>query len=298
MEEIRNGGIRMKEFTYQWQPENYDNQDEPVLKITKSSFGSYQWCPKKYQFNYIEKLPQDTSEAMLKGSIIHNSREAFFNSFDIKKAETLSHAELVNYCMSLYPIDDNTDMYETMSIFEANRFFEAKEELTLEDFLPVGNEVLLDAEITIGQYDNDKYPLRRDYVIHLQGIIDRLFYEEGSYIPLELKTGAWKDYKSTSMRKEMAFYQLLYENTPEKILQEKGLNQDIPITHWGWYYPASNYIHIEPIKKGSMTAVMKGIAQIIASYEESLFPTKYFARTCASCSYYGICDAVNSESWL
>ena len=288
----------MQEYTYQWSPENYDDENEPILKITKSSFGSFQWCPKKYQFNYIEKLPQDTSEAMLKGSIIHNSREDFFNSFSVKKAENLSHAELVNYCMSLYPIDDYTEMYEAMSIFEANRFLEAKTESMLDDFLPVVNEVMLDAEITIGQYDNDKYPLQRDYVVHLQGIIDRMFYEAGSYIPIELKTGVWKDYKSTSMRKEMAFYQLLFENTPEKILTKHDLNKDTPITHWGLYFPASNYIHLEAIKKSSMTSVLKGIAQIIASYEEGLFPTKYFARTCASCSYYGICDAVNTESWL
>ena len=53
---------------------------------------------------------------MVKGTIIHNAREDFFNAFDIKKAENLSHAELVNYCMSLHPIDDYTEMYEAMSI--------------------------------------------------------------------------------------------------------------------------------------------------------------------------------------
>ena len=288
----------MREYTYQFLPENNDNPESPVLKITKSSFGSYQWCPKKYEFSYIERLPQDQTEAMAKGTIVHNAREDFFNAFDIKKAENLSYSELVNYNMSLHPIDDYSEMYETISIFEANRFLEAKEEGMLENFVPAVNEIMFDAEITIDADTTDKYPLSRDYVVHLQGIIDRMFYEEGSYIPMELKTGLWKDYKKTMMRKEMAFYQLLFENCPRELLDTHGLDGNIPITHWGWFYPASNYVYVEPAKKGSYTSVIKGIAQMLHSYEQGIFPTKYFAKTCASCSFYGICDAANEESWL
>ena len=286
------------EYTYQWVADTYGDEDLPILKITKSSFGSFQWCPKKYQFSYIERLPQDTTEAMYKGTIIHNAREAFFNDFDIAKAEDMSHSELINYCLSLHPIDDYTEMYETISIFEANRFLEAKEENKIDNFIPVVNEVMLDAKITVGQYDNPKFPLKRDYTVHLQGIIDRMFYEDGSYIPMELKTGLWKDYKTTMMRKEMAFYKLLCENASDELLEKAGLSRDIPITHWAWYYPASNYLYTEKMKPSSVTSVKKGIAQLIYAYEHGVFPTKYFARTCASCSFFGICDAANTESWL
>jgi len=286
------------EYTYQWVADTYGDEDLPILKITKSSFGSFQWCPKKYQFSYIERLPQDTTEAMYKGTIIHNAREAFFDDFDIAKAEDMSHSELINYCLSLHPIDDYTEMYETMAIFEANRFLEAKEQDMLDDFIPVVNEVLLDAKITVGQYDNPKYVLKRDYTVHLQGIIDRMFYEDGSYIPMELKTGLWKDYKTTMMRKEMAFYKLLFENASDELLESANLDRNIPITHWGWYYPASNYLHMEKMKPSSVTSVKKGIAELIYAYEHGVFPTKYFARTCASCSFFGICDAANTESWL
>jgi len=286
------------EYTYQWVADTYGDEDLPILKITKSSFGSFQWCPKKYQFSYIERLPQDTTEAMYKGTIIHNAREAFFDDFDIAKAEDMSHSELINYCLSLHPIDDYTEMYETMAIFEANRFMEAKEDNNTQDFIPVVNEVLLDAKITVGQHDNPKYTLKRDYTVHLQGIIDRMFYEEGSYIPMELKTGLWKDYKTTMMRKEMAFYKLLFENASDELLESANLDRNIPITHWGWYYPASNYLHMEKMKPSSVTSVKKGIAELIYAYEHGVFPTKYFARTCASCSFFGICDAANTESWL
>ena len=286
------------EYTYQWNTENYGKEGEPILKISKSSLGSYQWCPKRYEFQYVERRPIETTEVMLKGSIIHNAREAFFNAFDVKKAENLSHTELVNYCMSLHPIDDYTEMYEAMSIFEANRFMESREEGTIDDFVPVVNEVMLDAKITIRKDENPKYELSQDYTVHLQGIIDRMFKEGDRYIPMELKTGGWKDWKKTMMRKEMAFYKILFENTPNEELEAMGIDPSLPISHWGWYYPAANYIYVEDAKKSSMTAVKKGIAEMIQSYETGIFPTKYFAKTCSNCSFFGICDAANTESWF
>ena len=73
------------EYTYQWQPEYYGDEEYPILKISKSSLGSFQWCPKRYEFQYKERMPIETTEVMIKGSIIHNAREAFFNTFDILK---------------------------------------------------------------------------------------------------------------------------------------------------------------------------------------------------------------------
>jgi len=278
----------MREYTYQWNPEGYTHRGkEPILKITKSSFGSFQWCPKKYEFSYVQRLPQDQTEAMRKGTIVHNAREDFFKSFDIKKAETFSHNELIAYCLSLYPLDDYVDMYETMAIFDAHRFMEAKTENTVGQYIPVVNEVLLDAEINVGEY-----------TVHLQGIIDRMFLDGESHVPMELKTGLWKDYKTTMMRKEMAFYKLLFDNCPNEILEENDVDPDIPITHWGWYYPASNYVTVESVKPRSETAVIKGIEKLIEAYEEGVFPTKFFHKTCSHCSFYGICDAANTESWV
>ena len=279
----------MREYTYQWVPAEYtEDGKEPILKVTKSSFGSFQWCPRKYTFSYIDRLRQDQTEAMRKGTIVHNAREDFFNEFDVKKAENMSQRELVDYCVSLHPIDEFTEMYETMSIFEANRFMDMKNnEMPLENFVPAANEVTLDAEIEVSGYK-----------IHLQGIIDRMFFEDGNYIPCELKTGLWKDYKTTSMRKEMAFYNLLYENCPDEIFIEKGLEPNLSMSHWGWYYPASNYVLVEPVKKRSETAVIKGIQDLINAYETGIFPTKYFYKTCANCSFFNICEAANQESWV
>ena len=68
----------MQDFTYDFKPENFDDPSKPILKITKSSLGSFDWCPKKYDFSYIQRLPQDQTDAMLKGTVCHNARENTF----------------------------------------------------------------------------------------------------------------------------------------------------------------------------------------------------------------------------
>ena len=239
----------MQDFTYDWKHKNYDDPSKPILKITKSSLGSFDWCPKKYDFSYIQRLPQDQTDAMLKGTICHTTRENFFNTFDVKKAESMTPDELYEYCQSLHPIDEYLDISITQSAFEAERFIEARDADKINEYLPVCNEGKFDANITIDKDTNPKFPLKRDYKIHIQGIIDRIFEENGGYIPFEYKTGPWKDYKATSMRKEMAFYQLLIENAEDEVLIKNGLDPNKRVTHWGWYYPVSNYVFSQEVKK-------------------------------------------------
>ena len=293
----------MSEYTYDWKPENYDDPSQPILKISKSSLGAFDWCAKKYNFSYIQRLPQDQTEAMRKGTILHVHRENFFDDFDVKKAENMTADELHDYCASLTPIDEYFDISMTVAAFEAQRFMDAKAEDKVHEYLPVCNEGLFDAEITILADTNPKFPLRRDYKIHIQGIIDRIFMENGGYVPFEYKTGGWNDGKKTSMRKEMAFYQLLIENAPDEVLIKNGLEPNVPVTHWGWYYPAANYVFAESnrYKNGKLRAreaVLNNIAKLIHAYENDVFPTKFFFKTCSHCSYFSMCDAAEEDSWV
>ena len=290
----------MRPFTYDWQPENYDDPSKPILKISKSSLvNSFGWCPKKYEFAYIQRLPQDQTEAMRKGTILHNHREAFFDEFDIKKAESMNNSEVLEYCTSLMPVDDYFDISLTVAAFEAQRFIEARSEERVDEFLPVINEKLFDCEITVPKNVSKKYPLQRDYVVRLQGIIDRVFIENGKLIPFEYKTGSWKDSKMSGMRQEMAFYQLMIENSPEEILEKHGLTKDMEVSHWGWYYPVANHITVEEVKKRSMTALWDNIAKLIHAYEQKEFATSFWRKTCSEyCSYYGICPAAQEDAWL
>ena len=97
------------------------------------------------------------------------------------------------------------------------------------------------------------------------------------------------------MRQEMAFYQLMIENSSDEVLHQFGLTRDMPVTHWGWYYPVSNYVQVEPVKKRSMTSVKRNIAKLIQAYEQNYFELKIFYKTCSHCSYFGICPAAQIQ---
>ena len=76
----------------------------------------------------------------------------------------------------------------------------------------------------------------------------------------------------------MAFYQLLIESAEDEVLIKNGLDPNKKVTHWGWYYPVSNYVFSEGVKKRTMTSVMNNIAKLIWSYENSHFPAKFSIR--------------------
>ena len=281
-----------EEFTYQWTP--YDEQgnfieDRPILKVTKSSLNTFYWCNKQYQYSYIERRPQDTSEAMLKGTIVHNSYEDFYKAVDVEAIQDYSKEELQEHFISLFPVDEYGYLYDTICALEADRFARSKKLET--PFLPAGNEVRLNAQYVITENSNHKYPLLRDYTVHLQGIIDRIFYEDGKYILMELKTGNWKDSKMSSMRGEMAYYKLLIEQASDEELIKNGLDPSIPVTHWGWFYPDSNFLYVENCVKASCTAVGKKFAKLIQAYEQDNFVASYYYKKCVHCSYMPICEA-------
>ena len=70
------------------------------------------------------------------------------------------------------------------------------------------------------------------------------------------------------------------------------------MSHWGWYYPASNYIQVEAVKSASMKAVYRGITELIKAYEQKQFNAKYYYKTCSHCSFYSICPAAQEQEWL
>jgi len=285
----------MTEYTYQWNAEWMDDPTMPLLKVTKSSLNTFEFCKKQYEFQYIEGRRSEPNAAMARGSIVHNSYEDFYNEFEIKKAEEMDENLLYEYCIGLFPVDDYGEVYQKMSAFETERFLKSKSANSLPTYLPVGNEIRCNARLDISKDAGavgrkPHFELERDYTVHLQGIIDRVFQEGEGFIPVELKTGVWKDRKQAHMRNEMAFYKVLMDADPDITFD--------PVTHWAWYYPDSNYFQLEPVKPRNENNIPKRIAKLIKAYEENRFPASYFHAKCQHCSFIGLCDsAQQAELW-
>jgi hypothetical protein len=278
-EDINNG------FTYQWNP---DDKASPKLKITKSSLGTYGFCRASYVMSYdpfgVGKNKGPATEAMIRGTEVHNAQEDFWKMVNVEEA--MNHIDdpsaLVKSFRALYPETDDevsSALYRSMASWSAERFIECVKEGLTEFFIPAGNEIRLNATINLNGLD-----------IHLQGIVDRLFIHEGQYIPLELKTGVWKDSKATHMRKEMAFYKILYDNSSDEDKIAVGLDPSLEIANWGWYFPASNYIYIEPVKARTEVSVLKAMQKLVDSYILTDFPFDDFYKKCRACGLFSVCE--------
>ena len=272
-------------FTYQWNP---DDENSPVLKITKSSLGTYSFCRASYRMSYDPlgegKVSQPANEAMIRGTTAHDAQEEFWKMVDVEKA--MNHIDdpnkLAKSFLNLYPETDDevtSSLYRSMASWSAERFIDCVKDGTVEFFKPVGNEVRLNARIELNGLQ-----------IHLQGIIDRLFIVDGGYTPLELKTGAWKDSKATHMRKEMAFYKILFDNATDEDKIAAGLDPEMEFTNWGLFFPASNYIFLEPVKARTEVSVEKTMQKLVDSYLVAEFPFDDFYKKCRKCGLYSVCE--------
>ena len=61
--------------TYAWTSAD----ENKILRITKSSLGTFNWCPKQYFFQNILKLKTEEKDHHVRGKNVHDVTQFFFN---------------------------------------------------------------------------------------------------------------------------------------------------------------------------------------------------------------------------
>jgi len=301
--------------TYQWEPGH-----EKMLRITKSSLTSdFDFCPKQYEYKRIHRLPEPSTDAMTKGTNVHDAIEFYYNNVMpiVNELHTLVQRdkmkEALDLAKSVLPVKEyqlgEQSSIDTRIHWDLQRL----KHVGKDDYLPIINESEIHAytEEEI-EFNGEMHTIP----IHYAGSIDRGFSEEeGGVAIMELKTGKWvqtkrndewkdSDFKVKSMRREMAFYKKLLK-LADHPLQE--------VTHWGWVYPSGtvegldslnkygyeqrsiNKIFYEKITKRMDTTYTKQIDKLktglITAYLTGDFPTSSSAGKCAWCNFKEICPA-------
>mgnify|MGYP003122085651 FL=1 len=293
-----------KDSSYTWRP-----GDKGVIRVSKSTVGAVDWCLQQLWLEKtVEKETQPT-EAMTVGNDVHNALEHFYMRCE-DDPETVSTAHACmekgqtkaafNCLAQLFPNandminngwrdDRDHDQPFYHAPFNENRDWLIRYEMNrmshmgnLDLYLPAGNELRVETRVT---YDVPEYgPTEIQFV----GIIDRIFEtEEGGLALIELKTGKWSPQKRSHMRREMAYYKFLLENTDPKDLPENIRGK--PITHWGWRFPKADKWHYEKVAKRSETAMHRRVGQLISAYLEEDFPTTKQDFKCGYCQYIEDC---------
>jgi len=281
-----------KQSTYAWTPDS-----DKMIRVSKSSLGTYSdWCPQQMWLEKVCPRVEKVEDYLTIGSNVHDRIEQYYNNcrgdwlstdhgdtcrFDLawdaaRAGNDRMAGELLSYYMPDAEGEYKEREHDLQQWILKHDVLRLKHCDTAEEFLPVGNELDLDAivEVDVPDYGMVK--------IHLRGIIDRIFKTDDGIALIELKTGKWSSYKGGQMRGEMAYYAYLLDESDSDL----G-----PVTHWGWRYPKADHWDYDPAKKVSITAMKKRLARLVKSYLEQDFPVVSDKQTfkCSYCDFMPFC---------
>lgn len=269
---------------------------DALLRVSKSSLGDFKWCAQQYFIKRILGVKEEETDAMTRGTNVHDCMEEFYNEFDVDaaiEAKKEGHGALVGFFQDLVPestikgeefgLDEDEHLEKLINV-EAARFMEAEPQ----HFLPVGNEIELHAIVEI-----------EGIKVHLNGFIDRLFADDNGLLHVhELKTGKWKEtkYKYEGMREELAFYAYLIKHCKDPVIGGKD------VAFWGWDHTGGESIFrfFEPIRVREVASMLEALRNLVKAHKKyagghdgSAFPElpKYrIKRTCEPwCRVKGFC---------
>jgi RecB family exonuclease len=283
-----------KSSTYAWNPNDHDDS---ILRVTKSSYGTFNWCPQQYYLEKFKGLRGETVYYHTRGLNVHDMMEWFWTSFtgkeealtlikkgDIEKARAVLH-DAIPQPPEPYEYGEDEQIAQWVD-WQFHRLQYTKGEA----WKPVATEANIQATRFV-EVNGTHIP------IHMNGFIDTIFSTgDDGFALMELKTGKWKKNKASNMRKEMAFYKMMLEHSPHF--------EFLPITHWGWEFPGGGieggegaHIFYEDTKKGARFAsksVEKGLVRLVEAHINMEFPPDpylgKYAMKCDYCSFKDDCE--------
>jgi hypothetical protein len=252
-----------KNSTYAWNPLEDATK---ILRVTKSSLGTFAWCPQQY---YLEKFKGLRSEQRYyhdRGLNVHDMVEYFWANFD-KTDEALKLIADERYDEAKQLLYDTIPMPTTPYSYGEEDQIEQWLDWQFERLIQTNGKYWKPAKVEANiqatrfvMIDNTPVP------IHMNGYIDTIFrHDDDSYALMELKTGKWKKNKMSNMRQEMGFYRMMLENSNH--------HEFLPITHWGWEFPGGNIeggentkIHYEKANSSTMKSVEKNLERLVKAH--------------------------------
>jgi|TARA_R100000081_G_scaffold30125_1_gene13739 CRISPR/Cas system-associated exonuclease Cas4 (RecB family) len=255
--------------TYGWHP---GMPKDTILRVSKSSLGDHGFCQQQYFIKRVLGVKEPENDDMRRGTNVHDAVEEFYQEMNLSYALSMrsyGYDKVLEYFLNHIPKGPSEEMEFELGEEEHLRRYltkEAQRFMTAEDecFLPIGNEVSLNAVVEI-----------EGVLVHLTGIVDRLFADvEGRPHVHELKTGAWlkpdkkgnlveKPIKRKSMREELAFYVYLLKQCDHDVLG--GLS----VEYWGWDHTGGEDIYrcVEPIRVDEISSMFSKLRELVRTHK-------------------------------
>ena len=196
---------------------------KPQKRISPSSINTFEHCPRKYYFSYIDKKPKAKTIHLLKGSIVHRVLEIFFGGYkkDGKK-----------YIIELFKKEwvDNKEKLKQLELPAQELHLGKKDAYKM--IINYYNKYRTNANdlIEAGKAENERHAFFllkpqikelwvEDVSLHCGGFIDRIHKDFDGVVTLgDYKTG--KKYGiglPRDARRQISIYGLLYVNQTQVV---------------------------------------------------------------------------------
>jgi len=186
-----------------------------------SSINTFKQCPRKYYYQYVEKLPTIPNIHQIRGNIAHSTLERFYD-IDVSSftEQNYSHKfkEIVQSLLLHHWNNDYQRLYELkMSKDQLKFYFEETMMMVMnwvgqtineiEEIIKTEKISVQDAFIKVTPIREEKY-VSDNYSV--QGFIDAIKHLEEEVHIIDYKTNSNFDFKD-SIKLQLAIYSLLYQ---------------------------------------------------------------------------------------
>lgn len=203
--------------------------------LSASSINTYLQCPRKFFYQYIKKLPTKDSIYLLRGSIVHEVLEDFYDLDD--KLEKTNFDEIKDWFLTkikeTFSIKWKQNEEKLMNLGLDNQtlmFFFNESILMLENWTKIIfnkiQKVMNEKKINFNQAFLLLKPIRESYYksdkMKIHGYIDAIHEFDNKIIIIDYKTSKSSELKDT-YKLQLGLYALLYQEKHNKFPDEVGL---------------------------------------------------------------------------
>jgi len=249
-----------------------------IIKIRKSGQGTFDICPAQFKYQYILDLPSDSGIEAEIGTFAHDAYDRWYDKLDLDILLELDgdNELLWSYMRNHLPYNTQFDfLFDNFAQFHLglwNSYAEEDKHL----FFPIMKEVKMTTDVL---WDINGYE------IVLSGTADAVFRQEEGYALIDYKTGRFKPWMLSKLRRDNVMYTYLLEklhSIPSEDVKSGCLFTRYPVDD-----PRQFPFFHKP-KPATVRAWNNSLNKILTAIKEDNFPRKR-GIMCQYCNYPEMC---------
>lgn len=242
-----------------------------MVTYSHSRLSTFEQCPLKFKFKYIEKIPPEIKQSIegFLGNKVHETLEWIYK--EVSKGKEFQLEEVLNFYVKEWNKDFSNEIKITKAYNDAEYYFNKGIKFLIDYFLKYSpfkdNTIAIEKKLTFALDDEGRY--------QIEGYIDRLVHHKDANIfeIHDYKTsGFLKSQEELDNDKQLALYSIGIKKLFENV-------QDI---HLVWHFLDFNQKLISKRTDEQLENLKKNIIALIKKIESA---TEFPANPCTLCNW-------------